>query len=371
MGGGKSESTTTTVSKLEAWSWREGHDDTNKNPDPTNENFRWDLRKDGNNNYIVPHGEKYLVEPHGYAKKYLRMAYEQAVEPRNPLSPDYMKYRDVDGIGHPFQCYGGPNNKDAEGNQVRLTYAALTTRERLAICKMAARGRQPVDAHSADSVLNAAIGYCNALIKGEFVDGNHSAFQELIIDALGGADFTYARTAVGNGPSLYYIGSPGGEGGLGRNLAANITQDHITKLKAKLTAIAYADNWEKERAYQTDALNYTVELGKQSVFDAELLRMSGLIYREWNQGDIENRYKFWYEDQVGKVRRLEMAGNGIRGLVGTVETTTKRSFKSGGGAALGIAGTVLAGVATIATGGAAAPALIGMMAKTAQQASAG
>lgn len=85
----------------------------------------------------------------------------------------------------------------------------------------------------------------------------------------------------------------------------------------------YYDDYETARDIQENSLGHGIVYGHESTRDWELLRQAGLYEREYEQGKLENTFKIWKAEQEHSVRKLEILGNAIRGLVGSHVTKTE------------------------------------------------
>lgn len=233
------------------------------------------------------------------------------------------------------------------------TYAAQDGYETDGINKLAVRGR------NGDALIkNNAIPYIEGVLDGNYLTGTRVEFVTMLGKVTDKPKETFEGILDEIGTSLYVVGDLSSS-----NLAKESIDD--TKYYDRTAALIKAQNYKSERRRQEHAISYGIEYGKQSVIDAETLRMSGLYQREYEQGRLTDVYKKEYNKLVTKVRRLEILGNAVRALVGTHEAETKPYYRPspvvgimGGAMAGGAAGFMIGGPMGAGIG-AAAGALLG------------
>lgn len=116
-------------------------------------------------------------------------------------------------------------------------------------------------------------------------------------------------------------------------------------LMAKMASIAkeiYEDSYFAERAVQQASYHLGIQYGTEDVKDAEMRRQAGLYQREYLQGIEEDKHKRWKYIMDGNVKRLQLAGNAIRSVIGSHVTETQPFFAPN--SMQEIAGIALAGM---------------------------
>jgi len=235
---------------------------------------------------------------------------------------------------------------DAISTYAGTIIAAQNADEIAGITGLANRGRY------GDQVISKAIAYLDDLINGGYLDGTKAKFLSALALVTGNSttDFASVNSRIGRKP--YFVGDPD---------AALLAQSLVTGVpalyNARMSALIYKDNWDKEKELQAHGLGYGVEMGKHAAIDAEALRRAGFYQREYLQGTYILDHKLWVQQQELAVVRLEIFGNALRALTGSQQTTTqqmegnKAMAAVGGviaGATLGaIAGSVIPGVGTL------------------------
>lgn len=223
------------------------------------------------------------------------------------------------------------------------TYAAQDGYETDGINKLADRGR------NGDALIqNNAIPYIEGVLDGNYLTGTRAEFVTMLGKVADKPKETFKNILDEIGTSLYVVGDLSSS-----NLAKESVDD--TKYYDRTAALIKAQNYKSERRRQEHAISYGIEYGKQSVIDAETLRMSGLYQREYEQGKLTDVYKKEYNKLVTKVRRLEILGNAVRALVGTHEAETKPYYRPS--PVIGIMGGAMAGAASGAMLGSVVPGI--------------
>lgn len=194
-------------------------------------------------------------------------------------------------------------------------YAVQSQDEIDAIESIANRGR------GGDVLAADGIEYANNSLNGVLLSGLDSEFVGVVSDVLDSVKVTYDNLIAPliDGDSPYLVG--GNEEHLALSLTE--TQVYYDSQESKL----YHSNYLNERMRQDLIVPQAIGLGYQSVVDAELLRMSGLYAREYEQGSLEAEYRLWYDARLNEVRSLEILGNAVRSIVGAERTTTTPNYK--------------------------------------------
>lgn len=191
------------------------------------------------------------------------------------------------------------------------TYADQTQEEKDGISALATKGRNGSD------IIDAVVADAEASVDGDFLLGTTQKFIDMLDNTTQSSTNKFGTGILTElGANLYYVGDSSGE-----NLASDLVD--VTAYNSKLEAKLYSSNYEAEIEIQNQVIGISVELGKQPVVFAEALRIAGLYQREYNQLELEDVYKQWYDGEVSKVRYLEVLGNAIRAIVGTETATTK------------------------------------------------
>ncbi len=233
------------------------------------------------------------------------------------------------------------------------TYASQDSYETSGISKLASRGK------NGDALIqDYAIPYIEGILDGDYLPGTKSEFNTMLDNVTDKPKETIEDVLDEIGSSLYVVGDLSSS-----NLAKESVDE--TKYYDRMAAFIKSQNYKSERRRQEHALSYGIEYGKQAVVDAEILRMSGLYQREYEQGKLTDTYKKEYNKLVTKVRRLEILGNAVRSLVGSQEAETRPYYRPSpiigilGGAMSGAAAGMMIGGPIGAGIGAAAGALLG------------
>jgi hypothetical protein len=205
---------------------------------------------------------------------------------------------------------------EAYTNYPENTYADQTADEIAAIAKLVARGS------GGNALIDKSIVYLEAVLDGDYLLGVYSKFTDLLstISSKTTAQFSTINDLLGGKP--YIIGDLSND-----NLAQEMSSTTAATVLARNEKILYNKNYLEERLLQNDSIEYVIEHGKQSIVDGELLRMAGVLQREYDHGYYMDLYKEWYEDQIGDIKRLEILGNGVRALVGTQTSITKPYYR--------------------------------------------
>ena len=220
-----------------------------------------------------------------------------------------------------YDAYGG------------TTYAVQNANEVDAIALMAARGRD------GNLTITKATTYVRALLDGDYLLGTHPGFVAMLDKASSKPTQFFEddiKSKVGGSLNLMQ--------GDGEDIAETMLANTPSRYNNRAAAFIYDKAYRYERTTQGHALSYGIELAGQGAKDAELLRIAGLYMREYNQGDLEDAFKIWYEQQVANVRQLDILGNAIRALVGTQTATTEPVYRTS--PVVAMAGGALAGAAT-------------------------
>lgn len=242
----------------------------------------------------------------------------------NKESNELWYYIETDSDGNPIL--------DSNGNYIEIsTYAEQDTKEKEGIKKLAYRGR-----YGYSIIKNKAIPYIEDVLDGNYLTGTKAEFNTMLENVMDKPKKTFETIMDEIGTSLYAIGDLS---------SGNLAKENIadSKYYDRTESLIKAQNYKSERRRQEHAINYGIEYGKQSVIDAETLRMAGLYQREYKQGKLTDAYKKDYDKLVTKIRRLEILGNAIRALVGTHEAETKPYYRPS--PIVGIMGGAMAGAA--------------------------
>jgi len=214
------------------------------------------------------------------------------------------------------------------------------------IAGLAARGRY------GDEVISKAITYERDAINGGYLPGTKANFLAVLALVTGNSatDFVNVNSRIGRKP--YFINDPDST-----YLAQSLVTGVPALYNARMSALLYNDNYQRERKMQDYALAYGVEMGKHAAIDAEALRRAGLYVREYTQGTYELAHKLFIESQEMAVANLEIFGNAIRALTGSQQTSTRTGMEENkmmsvvGGAITGaIIGSIIPGVGTLVGG---------------------
>ena len=205
---------------------------------------------------------------------------------------------------------------EAYTNYPENTYADQTADEIAAIAKLVARGS------GGNALIDKSIVYLEAVLDGDYLLGVYAKFTDLLstISSKTTAQFSAINNLLGGKP--YIIGDLSGD-----NLAQEMSSTTAAIVLTRNEKILYNKNYLEERFLQNDSIEHVIEHGKQGIVDGELLRMAGVLQREYDHGYYMDLYKEWYEDQIGEIKRLEILGNGVRALVGTQTAITKPYYR--------------------------------------------
>jgi len=219
------------------------------------------------------------------------------------------------------------------------TYAQQNQNEIDGIAALARRGRdgnanvKKVEQHISDA------------IDGDYLEGspNFNIMLSKVSDKVGGTFLDEIKPLLGGSVLLM---SDIADENKAITLSETLPQRYINRASARLKAANYAE----ERNLQDTAVGLGIPAMDEGVFDIETLRIAGVYAREWKQGDLEDKYRIWYEQQVAKIRRLEILGNAIRTMVGTQQTITTPYYRPS--KAIGtIGGAIQGGVYGMSAGG--------------------
>lgn len=222
-------------------------------------------------------------------------------------------------------------NKDTE--YTGSIYAKQAQDEIDAINALAERGR------GGDPLVAVGIDYTKNVLYGSFLEGNDADFRKAVSNVIDSAKSTYDNNIKSyiDGDSPYLMGDDK------EHLVLDLvnTQIFYDSEETKLSFL----NYHNERSRQDRVLSHAIELGYQSVADAELLRTAGLYAREYEQGSLDAEYRKWFDARINEVRNLEILGNAVRSLVGAERTVSTPNYKPSPlgtimGAALTIGGAV-------------------------------
>jgi hypothetical protein len=180
------------------------------------------------------------------------------------------------------------------------------------IAGLANRGRY------GDQVITKAIAYENDVINGGYLAGTKAAFVAALALVTGNSttDFASVNSRIGRKP--LFVGDPDST-----LLAQSLVAGTPTLYNARMSALIYAHNFQRERDIQDHGLAYGVEMGKHAAIDAEALRRAGLYQREYLQGSYALSHRLFVEGQEIAVANLELMGNAIRALTGSQQTTSQ------------------------------------------------
>ena len=105
--------------------------------------------------------------------------------------------------------------------------------------------------------------------------------------------------------------------------AAEKTMDAINALNEKI----YYDDYRIERRIQDAALSHATPYGQRGIRDGEMLRSAGVFSREYLQAEYNDLWAQWNEDIIIPVRNLDLLGNAVRSILGTVRNQTTDYYK--------------------------------------------
>jgi hypothetical protein len=215
-----------------------------------------------------------------------------------------------------------------------------------------------------DDVIKKAITLVEDTIDGDYLDGSSQGFQDALDNVEDEYDSTYSAIESRVGKKAIFVGDPDST-----FLAKSLLPTPFLAYKNRMEALLYADNYRKERAFQDNSLGYAIELGKQATVDAETLRRTGVYARDYLQSTYQISNKVFIEGQEIDLVKLEIFGNALRALTGSMQKMSSDQKSSdmmqivGGsiaavGAAAGVytAATAASAAATAATAAASAAA---------------
>ncbi len=174
------------------------------------------------------------------------------------------------------------------------------------------------------------------------------------------------KGAAADAAILLLIGKSSSFLGTDPLLALTLTASSGTTIRNRLLARLENINYHNERASMDSALGMGPELAKQAVTDAETLRKAGFFGREYLQYTYELTNKLFTEGQEINIYKLEIFGNALRALTGSMSTSTQdMNSASGLMQAVGLASTAVgiysalnaAGLFTMSTAAADAAAI--------------
>ena len=203
-----------------------------------------------------------------------------------------------------------------------------------------------------NTTITNAYDFADGLITEDGLAGMPVALTNKI-NTKGAAAFVTARALIGKKSN--YLDSA-------TALAQTLTASTGATFLARLLAELEDKNYRSERASMDSALGVGVELAKQAVTDAESLRKAGLFAREYLQYTYELTHKLFIEGEEIGVFKLEIFGNALRMLTGSMQTSTQDvNSASGLMQAVGVAATATgiysalnqAGLFTVGTASAA------------------
>lgn len=110
----------------------------------------------------------------------------------------------------------------------------------------------------------------------------------------------------------------------------NVAEAKASKLMmAKINEIAkmFYDDYVAERQFMHQGAAHATPYGLQCIRDGEMLRQAGVYAREYTQGSYQNLWDAWNEAQIIPVRNLDIAGNAVKSILGTMRTQTTQYHK--------------------------------------------
>jgi len=173
-----------------------------------------------------------------------------------------------------------------------------------------------------DAVISKATAFIEDVIQGNRLDGTKQEFIDALALVTGNSTSDFGSVNSRIGKKARYVGDPDST-----FLAQNLAAGYPATFNARVSAAVYADNYSKERVFRDHALAYGVEMGKHPVIDAETLRKAGLANRDWLQNSYVLSHKLFIEQQEMAVANLEIFGNMLRALTGSVQTTSTNDPK--------------------------------------------
>lgn len=98
-------------------------------------------------------------------------------------------------------------------------------------------------------------------------------------------------------------------------LMAKAAEEAMQKL-AEIGMETYFKDYLFEKINQVSGINDAINYGDQDAINAEMQTKAGEIQREYWQGKLIDDHNKWMDVQTSTIRRLEIAGNSIRALLG-------------------------------------------------------
>ena len=214
------------------------------------------------------------------------------------------------------------------------------------IARLSARGS------GGNETILIAQGYVSKVISGGYLDGSYAVPIINNIQTKGASAFLSVQSLIGRNAFVNDLSVP---------LAQSLTAQTSAIYNARLSAQLLNADYQAERALMDNGMGYGIDLGKQSVVDAETLRRAGLNDREYRQSTYELLHKIFIEQEELAVVGLDVFGNAIRAITGSQQTTTENYSKGSpvvrvvGGVVAGavagaIAGSVIPGIGTVIGG---------------------
>ncbi|MCK4789461.1 MAG: hypothetical protein KAV87_37310 [Desulfobacteraceae bacterium] len=207
-------------------------------------------------------------------------------------------------------------------NDAYVTYSGATIAPQSqdeidGITAMASRGRD------GDPVMNEGVILMELILNGAFLLGTRQAFIDMWdeVQAPLASEINTLKSLIG-GQTLYYTGAPIVEDRTSGELA-----QYATTILNRMERRLYRENYDIERELQSVAIGSSIQIGGHEIVNAELLRMSGVHQREYNQAVLHDLYRIWMEGIEGEIKRLDILGNSIRALVGTQSAITKPYYR--------------------------------------------
>lgn len=99
-------------------------------------------------------------------------------------------------------------------------------------------------------------------------------------------------------------------------LMAKAAEEVMAKL-ADIGMELYFKDYLLEKSLQQDAVSLAPSYGNEQIRNADIQIKAGELQREYEQGRRIDAYNQWKEVKYGPLKKLEIAGNAIRTLIGT------------------------------------------------------
>jgi hypothetical protein len=203
--------------------------------------------------------------------------------------------------------------------------APQNSTELAALAALAARGT------SGNLTVTGAYNLADDIITEDKLSGLPSALLTTM-NAAGVAAYISARALIGKKSSFLDSAMP-----LAQTLTSTTGATYLARLMNRLEH----NNYRSERVSQDSAIGIGPELAKQAVTDAETLRKAGLYAREYLQSTYELTHKLFIEGQEIEIFKLEIFGNCLRALTGSMSTTSQDVHNTSGlMQAVGVASSV-------------------------------